>query len=793
MPGFSAVAVLTVALAIGMNTAMFSVIDALLLKPLPYRDVNRIAVVWTTWPQKGFPRLPLFIPEFLDLQRNNRVFERMAGFKPWSANLTGAGEPEHVDGERASASFFSILGVPPVIGRTFTAEEDTAGGNHVVVLGYGFWRSHFAGDPHVLGRTLALDGVKHTVIGVMPEEFRLAMSVKLKELNFPPVDFWTPLAFTRDDQTEYGNLNLFALGRLKPGVTMAHAQSETASLVAAHFKANDLDLGTGTRLEPLAEVLHGTNGAPLWILFAATGCVLLIACGNLAGLMLARGAAMQREIGIRLALGAGRGAIVRQLLVLALLLALCGGALGAIASVWAARLFIAISPADLQQLAHLGLDARILAFALGASIFTGLLFALAPARRLSHADLNAVLKDSARSSASRGQQRVRGALVVAQVAFAVVVLSAAVLLIRSLGRVLATDAGFARSHVLTMDIPLPQSRYPDARSQAQFFEQALQRVQGVSGVDAAALVETPPLMPAAENFIIIEGRSEDLSRLPLATRRFASPDYLRVMNIPLLKGRWFTAADRLGQPKVAVVDDLFARAQWPGDNPIGRHIRVGGGSTGPWTTIIGVVAATHQYGLDSAPRPGIYLSYLQDVRGKMSLVARTSADPLALAAPMRDAVRTVDRDQPVANVRTMDELVMRSVAGRRFQTVLLGSFAGTALFLTALGVFGLLSWMVTERTREIGVRIALGAELRDVLRLVGRRTVMLVGLGLAIGLAGSLAITRLIGGLVYQVRPSDPLTLLVVATIIAAVGLLASALPAWRAAQVDPAVALRSE
>jgi putative ABC transport system permease protein len=793
-PGFAAVAILTVALGIGMNAAMFSVVNALLLKPLPYRDAQRIVMVWGTWPQRGFPRLPLFGPEFLDIQRGNHVFAETAGFKLFSANLTGAGEPERLDGVRASAAFFPILGVPPLIGRTFTAREDMPGSNRVVLLSYGLWQRRFAGDRGVIGRDVALDGATYSVIGVMPEEFRFSMSVSLTRLTYPPVDFWTPLAMTPDEQQAYGSANMFAVARLKAGVTLAHAQAEAASLAQAHFNANDLDLGMGIHVAPLPEEFRGSLSTPLWILSAAVGCVLLIACANLAALLLARGTSRRREMGIRMALGAGRGAIFRQLLVEALMLAVCGGALGTLVSVWVARLFLVLSPTDLQQLAHPGADYRVLLFAMCLTIGTGILFGIAPARRLSGEDVNRVLNESGRATTGARSEALRAVLVVTQLSFAVVVLAASLLLLRSLMRVLGNDAGFERHSILTMDIPLPLSRYPDARTQSEFFERALGRVQGIPGVISAAVVENPPFTPAPERFIVIEDRPvAKIGQLALATTRFTSADYLRVSGIPLRMGRWMDDRDRRGVPGVAVCDQLFANAHWPGESPVGKHIRIGGGSTGPWITIVGVVGATRQYGLDSDPRPALYLSYLQDVRSKMSLVVRSQGPPLALAGAVQNAVRSVDRDQPVANVKTIDQLVARSVSNRSFQTVLLGTFAGAALLLAALGIFGLLSWSVARRTREIGLRMALGATRGNVLWLVTGRAMFLVGAGLLIGCAGALAVTRVLRSLLYQVSATDPLAFAAVALAMFAVGVMASALPAWRALRVDPAVALRTE
>jgi putative ABC transport system permease protein len=798
-PGFAAVAVLTVALGIGMNAAMFSVVNALLLKPLPYRDAARIVMVWGTWPQKGFPRLPLFNPEFLDIQRGNHVFADTAGFKLYSANLTGAGEPERLDGARTSASFFSILGVPPLAGRTFTAQEDAPGSNRVVVLNHGLWQRRFAGDRNVIGRGVALDGATYTVIGVMPPEFRFSMSVNLSKLTSPPVDFWTPLAMTPAEQQAYGSVSVYTLARLKPGVTLPQAQTDAEGLARAHFKANDLDLGMGIRVAPLPDEIRGGLGTPLWILSAAVGCVLLIACANLAGLLLARGASRSREMGIRMALGAGRGAILRQLLVESLLLAVCGGALGTLVSVWVARLFLVLSPTDLQQLAHPGADYRVLLFAAGLTVATGILFGIAPARRLSGADVNSVLRESGRAgvfgrSVGGRSEALRAALVVTQLSFAVVVLAAAMLLLRSLMQVLSNDAGFARHNILTMDIPLPSSRYADAQAQSAFFERALGRVQAIPGVVSAAMVENPPFTPAPERFIMIEDQPvAKLGQLPLATTRFTSPDYLRVTGIPLRMGRWLNEGDRRGTPGVAVADQLFANTHWPGRSPIGKHIRIGGGSTGPWITIVGVVGATRQYGLDADARPALYLSYLQDVRSRMSLVVRSEGEPLALAGAVRDAIRSVDRDQPVANVKTIDQLLSRSVSNRSFQTILLGTFAGAALLLAALGIFGLLSWSVARRTREIGLRMALGATRGNVLWLVTGRAMFLVGVGLLIGCAGALAVTRVLRSLLYQVSAADPLAFASVALAMFAVGVLASALPAWRAIRVDPAVALRTE
>ena len=794
-PGFSAVAILTVALGIGMNAAMFSVVNALLLKPLPYRDAERTLVVWNTWPQRSFPRLPMFNAEFTWFRQNQHVFSDLAGLRLLSANLTGSGEPERLDGARASASLFTVLGVPPLLGRTFSPQEDVPGANRVVVLSYGLWQRRFGADPGVLGRNVALDGTGYTVIGVMPREFRFSMSVNLTKLTSPPVDFWVPLAMTPAEQEAWGSVAMYTLGRLKPGATLAQARAETASLVAANFKANDLDLGMGTRVAPLPDEIRGALGTPLWILSAAVGCVLLIACSNLAGLLLARGTARKREMAIRAALGASRWAILRQLLAEALLLAVAGGVLGTVVSVWVARLFLLLSPEDLQQIAHPGIDYRVLLFAACLTLLTGILFGIAPARELSKADVNTALNDSGRAAAGgRHSEALRAVLVVTQLSFAVVVLAGAMLLVRSLMHVKANDPGVVRHGILTMEVPLPASRYPTAQKQSAFFEQAVTRVQSIPGVLSAAIVETPPFTQAPERFIPIEDKPVTrLGDLAMATTRYASPDYLRVTGVPLVRGRWFGNSDRFGAPPVAVVDQLFANAHWPGENPLGKHIRIGGGSTAPWITVIGVVAATRQYGLDADERPAIYLSYLQDSRIRMSLLVRSAGDPMALAGAVGAAVRSVDRDQPVANVRTIDELESRSIANRSFQTVLLGTFAGAALLLASLGVFGLLSWSVARRTREIGLRMALGATAPDVLWLITGRALMLVALGLAIGGAGALAVTRVLKSLLYHVSATDPLAYASVALAMLTVAGLASAVPAWRAARVDPAEALRTE
>jgi putative ABC transport system permease protein len=463
-------------------------------------------------------------------------------------------------------------------------------------------------------------------------------------------------------------------------------------------------------------------------------------------------------------------------------------------SVWVARLFLALSPTDLQQLAHPGADYRVLLFAAGLTVATGILFGIAPARRLSGADVNGVLNESGRAATGGRSEGLRAALVVAQLSFAVVVLAAAMLLLRSLMQVLANDPGFVRRRILTMDIPLPPSRYADARAQSEFFERALGRVEAIPGVVAAAMVENVPFTPAPERFIVIEDRPvEKIGQLPLATTRFTSPDYLRVTGTPLRMGRWLNDRDRRGTPGVAVCDQLFANAHWPGESPLGKHIRIGGGSTGPWITIVGVVGVTRQYGLDSDARPALYLSYLQDVRSRMSLVVRSEGEPLALAGAVRDAIRSVDRDQPVANVKTIEQLVSRSVSNRRFPAILLGTFAGAALLLAALGIFGLLSWWVARRTREIGLRMALGATRGNVLWLVTGRAMLLVGAGLLTGGAGALAVTRVLRSLLYQVSATDLLAFAAVALAMFAVGVLAAALPAWRALRVDPAEALRAE
>jgi putative ABC transport system permease protein len=793
-PGFTVVAILTIALGIALNTAMFTVVNSALLEPPPYKDPEHIVVVWNTWPQKSFPRLPLFNPEFLDFERNTHVFTQVSGFKLLTANLTGRGEPERLEGARASASFFPLLGVAPLLGRTYTTNEDKPGSDRVVVLSYGLWQRRFAGDPAVVGRSIVLDGANRTVVGVMPPQFRFSMSVMLSKLTSPPVDFWVPLAMKSDERETWGSVSVYMLARLKPAVTRIQAETEVAGLRAVLFKANDLDVDMGSRVALLPDEIHGDLSQPLWILCAAVGCVLLIACANLGGLLLARGATRVREVGIRLALGASRAAIIRQLVVESLLLSSVGGIMGTIASGWLARLFLLIGPESLQQLAHPKLDFNVLAFALVLSILTGLLFGVAPAWRLSKTDVNGVLVESGRAFTARHSEAVRGAIVVGQLSFTVVILAAAMLLVRSLVRVVSTDPGFVRHGILSMDIPLAPSRYPDAEKQSAFFEQALQRVELLPGVTAGAIIESVPFTQAPERFIQIEDEPvAQVGHLPLATTRFASPDYLRVTGISLRAGRWLSMDDRRGTPGVAIADELFVRAHWPRRNPIGKHIRIGGGSTGPWITIVGVVGATHQYGLDVDARPGLYLSYLQDSRSKMSLLVRTAGDPLSLAGPVRSAIRSIDRNQPVAEVRTIDQLVARSVSNRKFQAALLSTFGSTALLLAALGVFGLLSWSVAQRTREIAVRVALGATRLNVLYLVIARVAILVGSGLLIGTVAALVIMRALRSVLFQVGTTDPVSFAVVAAALLVMGVIASSLPAWRVLRVQPAEALRVE
>ena len=790
-PGFATVAVLTLALGIGANTAIFSVVNAVLLTPLPYPEPDRLVMAWES-ENDGSPTL-VSPANFVDWTEQSETCSHIAALRGWDANLSGVDEPERLRGAMVTSELFNALGVAPLAGRTFLPEEDQPGRNRVVVLSYGLWQRRFGADPQIVGTSVAINGVNRTVIGVMPPQFKLPLVTIQKAPE--QSEIWTPWGMDANytKRRDLGQLHVIA--RLNPNVTVDQAQTE---FTAISERANT-EAVAGRRINaqviPLHRNLVGDVRSALLVLLGAVGFVLLIACSNIANLLLARAATRQREMAIRAALGASRWRIVRQLLTESVLLAMLGGLLGLLLALWSTDALVALSPADLPRLEEIGIDLNVLGFAFTTALVTGIAFGLAPAWQSSKSDLNKALKEGGRSSTSGlGRRRLRSILIVSQLALTFMLLVGAGLMIESFVRLSSVDAGFDAQNVLTMAISLPGARYPENEQQAAFFKQVSTRVESLPGVQSVGAISAIPLTGWQNTTsFAIEGRNEKSETEELHA---ASPGYFRAMGIPLLRGRAFNEQDHATAERVVIVSEGLVRRYWPDEDPIGKHIQMGGDSREPWRTIVGIVGDIKQSGLDSESTREYYISYLQDTWGMtwdMTLVVRTKDNPLSHISAIQNQVKAVDKDLPVYNVRTMEQLRERSAAPQRFQMLLLGSFAAGALILAMVGLYGVMSYAVTQRTHEIGIRMALGAGKREVLSMVLGEGLTLALIGVAIGLAGSLALTRTLTSLLYEVSAIDPLTLVATPLLLAGVALGACFIPARRAAKVDPMVALRYE
>ena len=795
-PGFSLIAVLTLALGIGANTAIFSVVNATLLRPLPFKDPDRVVMLWGALAKLQADRLPNSAPNFLELKARSQTFERLAAFRSWSWQLTGGSEPELLRGARVSADFFETVGAGPILGRTFTPEEDVENHAPVVVISHGLWQRHFGGDQDVIGKTITLTGQNAMVIGVMPEGFQFPGGANMiPGLQFAlQNDVWVPIRFTQEERQRQGNLNLATIGRLKPGVSPAQAETEINGI------QKELPLGTiGFTFSalPLHQQMVGAIRKPLLVLLATVAFVLLIACANIANLLLARATSRQKEIAIRAALGAARRRIIGQLLTESLLLSLTGGAIGLLFAIWGNSLLVSLIPREVPRINDVGVDARILLFTLAISIVTGLIFGLVPALQASRFDLNQSLKEGLRGvSAGVGQNRLRSLLVVSEVAMALVLLIGAALLMKSFMRLLDVNTGFNPEQVLTLDIQLPDlppSRYERREEQAAFFQQLMTRLQALPGVENAGGVLSLPLSGASEgtDLILEQQESSPDGQRPNADYTIVTPEYFATLQIPLLQGRNFTAQDKLEAPFAIIVNDTLAARVWPGQNPLGKRFRVG--FEEKQREVVGVVGTIKQTTLDSEARPAMYLPHLQSPTAGLTVLVRTRGEPLSIAAAVRQEVRAIDKDVPVTKVQTMEKVLGASVAQPRFSMLVVGLFAALALVLSAVGIYGVMAYAVSRRVHEIGVRMALGAGASQVLKLVLKDGMTLALAGIAVGLLGAFALTRLMASLLFGIGAKDPVTFISVAAFLALVAFIACYIPARRATKVDPLIALRNE
>jgi putative ABC transport system permease protein len=793
-PGFTAVAVIALALGIGANTAIFSVVNALLLKPLPYKDAERLVLIWHTYPKLNLDQASVSAPSYIEYRDMTGSFEQVATATSWSVNLTGVGEPERLQGARVSYNLFTTVGVQPIAGRGFLAEEDQPGKNRVAVLSYGLWQRRFGGDPGLVGQTITLDGNTYYVIGIMPKGFVFMIDV----------DLFTPIAFTPEQlaATNHGNEYLVCVARLNPGVAFGQAAAEMNTL-ADQLRPQFYGPNWGISVVPLREQLVGSFRTALFILLAAVGCVLLIACANVANLLLARASARHKEIAVRTALGAGRSRIVRQLLTESVLLASLGGAFGLVLAFVGIRLLVLGVPEDITGFLvgwkDIGINAPVLGFTLAVSMLTGVIFGLVPAFQASNPDLNESLKEGARGG-TEGRHRnfVRSTLVVIEVVIAMVLLVCAGLLIRSFMRLQQVTPGFNPSNVLTMQLSLPRSKYGENQQIASFFEQVVQRVQALPGVSSAAVGNNLPMGNdnwnasfAVENLQV--GPDEPS---PHGDPHMISPDYFQAMGIPLLRGRFFTEGDSKDSLPVAIIDETLAGQYWPDQDPVGH--RIAAFFDGPrgqlhWRQIVGVVGHVKQYGLDGKTKVQYYFPQSQRPERDTYLIVRTTSESKGMTAAVRSAVESIDKDQPIYRVMTLEQIVSNSVVQKRFSMFLLGIFAAVALVLAAVGIYGVMSYAVTQRTHEIGIRMALGAQRKDVLALVVRQGMVMTLIGVGIGLAGAFAATRVMASLLFGVGAHDPLTFAAISLLLGGVALIASFIPAIRATKVDPMIALRYE
>ena len=813
---FTAVAIVTLALGIGANTAIFSVVDAVLLRSLPYPAADRLVMLWSTMQSQGVPTSGSALPDYREWRDQNQVFEGLGGFYYGDFNLSGENrEPERVQGAFVTPNFFSVLGVAPAIGRGFLPEEEQFGRHRVVLLSHGLWQRRYGASPEIVGREIDLSGDAYTVAGVMPQGMAFLD-------NTPQVELWRPISFAPGDNMDSRNNHfVYLVGRLKPGVTLQQAQGDTSAIARNIEAANPENTGVGAQVVPLGEQLTGDTRTGLLVLLSAVGFVLLVACVNVANLLLARAASREKELAVRTSLGASRSRLIRQLMLESVPLGLIGGGAGLLLAMWGVDAIVSVLPPTLPRYNTIGIDSNVLVFTLVVSLLTISIFGLLPAFQATRSDVREGLSDGGRSvTAGRRRSRLRGMLVASEMALALVLLIGAGLMAQSFLKLRSVDVGFSPKNVVTMRIPLPESKYPVPLTPSSpppvalnFYDQLLARVSSQPGVEAAGVSTMLPLGAGSGwgKFLSIEGRPapSSLDQVPLVRFSLTSPDYLRAMGISVHKGRAFSEHDTADSQQVAIINETLARRFFADEDPIGKTIWMGppesllpADAQTPENQfvrreIVGVVADVKGSSLEKAPNPEALAPYSQNKQegwsNALMLAVRTTASPQNAIAAIREQVRALDADQPITNVATMEERLSQSLSQPRFSTMLLGLFASVALLLAAVGIFGVMSYVVTQRTHEIGIRMALGARRIDVLKLVVGHGMRLTVIGLTIGLAASFALTRLMSSLLFGVSATDPLTFLAISMLLASVALLACYFPARRATKGDPMVALRYE
>jgi putative ABC transport system permease protein len=790
-PGFTAVAVISLALGIGANTAVFSVVNAALLKTLPYRDPQSLVLVWGEDKAAGSSRGQVSATDVADYRARNHVFEEISTYSDFRPVLTGAGEPERIFGAQVGDGFFDVMQVKPLLGRFFTAEEQVDGKDYVAVLGHAMWQKRFAGDPNIVGRTITLGARPYTVIGVLPANFHSLP----RGLLPAPAEFYRPVA-EQPDEKERASRHLRAIARLNPGVTLSRAQAEM-DLISRQLQAEHpaSDANAGIHLVNLREDLVSPVRPALVMLLGAVVFLLLIACANVGNLLLARSIGRYREVAIRAAVGASRSRLIRQFMTESILLSVAGGALGVVMAMWCTSAIEAVGSRLVPALGSVEIDGGVLAFAFVISMVTGVAFGSAPALRASRVNLNESLNDGGRTpGAGSTRSPLRSALVVTEIALAMVLLIAAGLLIKTVVQLNKVNPGFDPQRLVTMNVWLPRAKYPKAENWNAFYDRLLARLQALPGVERAGLTS---VLPVGDNFdrrtIELDGQPRSPSELPDVDNYFVTPDYVQTMAIPLLRGRSLSPQDTAEAPLAVLVSESLARKFWPNEDAVGKRVRFYNSdptAERPWRTIVGVVADVKQYGLDASGGIALYVPQVQRPQSTLTLVVRTWTEPAAMIETVRREILAIDPEQAVFNVATMDEVLAKSISLRRLSMFLLAGFAALALLLAAIGIYGVLAQSVVQRTHEIGIRMALGAQARDVLKLIVRQGMGLTVIGIAVGLAGAFALTRLLASLLFGVGATDPTTFLWIPVLLAAVSFFACYIPARRAAHLDPIKAL---